>query len=120
MMEQTILISLKRSRISIARKIIETLGNPSHILLLVSPEQRTVAISSSDAMDKRAHKIPNPARPREVDLHSKLLIQTIYRISDDWDENCSYKVRGGYIKGENIFRFHIDDATPFIGGKNAN
>ena len=120
MMEQTILISLKRSRISIVRKIIETLGNPSHIILLVSPERRTVAISLSDGTDKRAHKVPNPVRPREVDLHSKLLVQSIYRISDGWDENCSYKVRGGYIKDENLFRFHIDNATPFTGGKNAN
>jgi len=44
MKQPTILLGLKRYRITITRKTLQMIGNPAYILLLVKPEEKTWSI----------------------------------------------------------------------------
>ena len=44
----TILVDLKKCRIRIHKSTLHSIGEPDHILLLVNPKERTLAILSSD------------------------------------------------------------------------
>jgi hypothetical protein len=110
----TILIDLKKNRITITRKTLQAIGSPEYILLLVSPEERTLVISPGDSSDKRAHRVPplkaEAIRKREVELYSKPLMKSILSISSGWQDSLSYKIHGDIINGENILRFPIGNA----------
>lgn len=112
--QPTILIDLKKNRIMITRATLQKIGNPAYILLLVSPEERTLVVSHGDSSDKRAHRVPllkpDVKRKREVGLYSKSLMTNILSISGGLQNNLSYRIQGDIIHGENILRFYVDKA----------
>ena len=114
--QPTILLGLKRDRITITRRTLQMIGNPAYILLLVKPEERSLVISHGDSADKRAHRVPplkpDAKRKREVELYSKPLMQSIVNISGGLQGNFSYRIQGDIIPDENILRFYIDKAEP--------
>jgi hypothetical protein len=114
--QPAILIDLKKNRITITRSTLQMIGNPEYILLLVSPEERTLVVSHGDSSDKRAHRVPplppDAVRKREFALHSKSLMQSILSISNGWQDSISYKIRGDLIRDENILRFPVMNAEP--------
>jgi len=114
--QQTILLDLKKNRISITRKTLHEIGNPVYILLLVKPEERTLVISHGDSADRRAHRIPplkpDEKRKRGIELYSKSLMASIVSISGGLWDNLSYRIQGGIIPYENILRFYVDKAEP--------
>ena len=117
--DKIILIDPKKNRISIPRKNILCIGNPSHILLLVNPEERTLIVSQGDESDKRSNRVPllKGERNREVELYSKSLIQSILSITKRWQDGFAYRTVGEYIPSENILRFYIDELRPFVRGR---
>lgn len=110
--QPTILIDLKKNRIIITWKTLQVIGNPEYILLLVNPEERTLLISHSDSSDKRAHRIPpiESERKRKIEFYSKSLLKSILGITDGWQDNFSYKIKGDVIQGENILRFPVGNS----------
>lgn len=121
--QQRILLDLKKNRIFIPRKTLNEIGNPTYILLLVKPEERTLVISHGDSEDKRAHRIPTlnleENRCRKVELYSKSLIASIVSMSGGFLlDNSSYKIQGDVIPDENILRFHIDKAESISKQRN--
>jgi len=117
-MQPTILIDLKKNRISITRTTLQMIGSPAYILLLVSPVERTLVVLHGDSVDRRAHRVPSlkpeAARKREVVIYSKALMQNILSISSGWKESLSYKIQGDYIRGENILRFHVGSSESML------
>lgn len=114
--QPTILLDMKKNRISITRKTLQEIGNPAFILLLVKPEERTIVISHGDSSDKRAHRIPplkpDAKRKHTIELYSKSLMTGILRISRGLQDNLSYRIWGGIIPYENLLRFYVDKAEP--------
>ena len=117
-MNITILISLSKNRISITRNTLSLIGNPSHILLMVNPEDRTLVVSQGSSSDIRSHKVPvlKANMKREVELYSKPLILRILSIADDWEDNASYRLPGEFIQVENLLRFHIEKSEMYLRG----
>lgn len=112
----TLLLDLKKNRISITRKTLQEIGNPEYILLLVKPEERTLVISHGDSADKRAHRVPllkpDTKKKHTIELYSKSLMTNILSISDGLHDNLSYRIQGNIIPYENIIRFYMDKAEP--------
>lgn len=106
----SIRIDLRRYRIIITKKAHRLMGEPKYILLLVNPDERTLAIIHSDETERRAHHI-RKSKCGEIELNSKGLLKTMLSLSDNWQDNYSYKIYGTVSEGDNIMKFNIDDAV---------
>jgi hypothetical protein len=112
----SIRIDLRKSRIVISRKAVNALGEPQYILLLVNPEERTLALLESDETERRAHRI-RKNKDSEIELYSKSLLEALFAISGKWQENSSYRLYGEFIPSEKIVKFRIDSALLASGAE---
>ena len=110
----TLCIDLKRNRIRIHKTTLHMLGDPSYIQLLVNPQSGLIAIRRSSSVDHYKHRI----RPQFFtsdncyELTSKLLLDNICSLFDDFDKSHSYRIRGTFIPKECIAQFALKDSVP--------
>lgn len=107
-----LLIDLKKCRIRIHRNTIKVLGEPQYVMLLVNPEERSIALSRSDTSEKRAHKIPGPRKNgrQEYEFYSRSLVRNLSRLNERWHEPGKYRMNGEYVANEGIVVFRMDQA----------
>lgn len=112
--ESAILIDLKKRRIRIHENTIRTLNNPEYIVLLVHPEERTLAVMCSQPSDKRAHRVPSKTgeRCKSYELYSTSLIQNLLSLNPEWLDNFSYRMVGQPITNKGMVMFHMSQASP--------
>ena len=112
-----ILIDLKKDRIRIYKKTLHSIGDPEYILLLVNPEERTLAILRSDRFDLRSHRIPlSRLKDRQcIELYSKTLVKDLFDMCAVWQENNLYRMYGDIIKKEGIAQFYINESELVFG-----
>ena len=105
-------IDLKKHRIRIHRNTMRILGEPKYVLIMVNPEERTIALSRSAASEKRAHKIPPPRKDgrQEYEFYSTSLVQSLSRLNKYWHESGKYRMNAEYIATEGIVVFRMDQA----------
>ena len=108
-----ILIDLKKYRIRIHKNSLRSIGDPNYILLLVNPEERTLAILRSDRTDPRAHHMTTAslANKKSFELYSRSLIKSLRDICSDWQDSQSYRLYGEIIPNEGVARFHMSEAV---------
>jgi len=109
-----ILIDLKKKRIRIHRSTLRAIGEPGHVLLLVNPDARTVAVMSTNASDKRGHKVyTSPESNRKAyELYSTSLIRNLSILNPSWQEPYKYRIQGEMIPNEGTVVFRMDTAIP--------
>jgi hypothetical protein len=107
-----LLIDLKKCRIRIHRNTMKVLGDPEYVMLLVNPEERTIALSKSTAREKRSHKIPAPRKDgrHEYEFYSRGLVQNLSQLNAHWCEPSKYRMNGEYVINESIVVFRMDQA----------
>jgi hypothetical protein len=107
-----ILVDLKKHRIRIHKNTLQAIGNPGYVLLLVNPEDRTLAVLGSDSSDTRAHKITQTSVNRNsIELYSRSLVRNLRVLCDDWQNNQSYRLYGEIIPNEGVAQFHMDKSV---------
>lgn len=109
----TILVDLKKCRIRIHKNTLHSIGDPDHILLLVNPVERTLAVLSSDNSDTRAHKINKVSSSNQkcIELYSQSLVKNLLNLCSYWQENHSYRLYGEIISNEGVAQFHMDKSV---------
>lgn len=112
-----ILVDLKKCRIRIHKNTLHSIGNTGYVLLLVNPENRTLAVLSSDGTDPRAHKTRALANQKSIELYSKSLIRNLRSLCCDWHNNQSYRLYGEIIINEGVALFHMDKSVLLNRGK---
>lgn len=114
-----ILIDLKKCRIRIHKNTLHSIGNPENILLLVNPEERTLAILCSDRSDPRAHHISwdSLVGKKSFELYSRSLVKSLRDIFSDWDDNQSYRMYGEIIVNEGVAQFRMAESVVMKGVK---
>jgi hypothetical protein len=114
-----ILIDLKKCRIRIHKKTLHSIGDPDNILLLVNPEERTLAILCSTHSDPRAHHIrwATLVNKKSFELYSTSLINSLRDICCDWQDNQSYRIYGDIIPSGGVAKFHMADCILVKGVK---
>ena len=107
-----ILVDLKKYRIRIHKNTLHAIGNPNHILLLVNPEERTLAIMCSDHFDPRAHHVAKTSflNNKSFELYSRSLVNSLNDICSNWQNNQSYRICGEIIPNEGVAWFHMVDS----------
>ncbi len=112
-------IDLRKYRIRIHRKTLHSIGDPDYVLLLVNPEERTLAILGSSRSDPRAHRINKDllTDKKSFELYSRSLVENLRDVCSDWQENQSYRMYGEIILNEGIARFQMSDAVQSKGAE---
>ncbi len=107
-----ILVDLKKSRIRIHKNTLRAIGNPGYVLLMVNPENRTLAVLGSDSTDPRAHKITLTAvNQKSIELYSRSLVRNLRVLCSEWQNNQSYRLYGEIISNEGVAQFHMDKSV---------
>ena len=112
-------VDLKKHRIRIHKNTLRSIGNPDYVLLLVNPEDRTLAILRSNRFDPRAHHIIMTTRTA-IELYSRSLTKSLRDICSTWQDNQSYRMYGKTILVEGVAQFHMDDSILVNWAKSLN
>ena len=112
-------VDLKKHRIRIHKNTLRSIGNPDYVLLLVNPEDRTLAILRSNRSDPRAHHITLTNRTA-IELYSRSLTKSLRDICNTWQDNQSYRMYGKTILVEGVAQFHMDDSVLVNWAKSLN
>jgi len=108
-----ILIDLKKYRIRIHKNTLRSIGDPDYILLLVNPEERSLAILRSDRSDTRAHHIAwaSLAKRKSFEVYSRSLVKSLHEVCSNWQDNQSYRLYGEIIPNEGAAQFHMTESV---------
>ena len=103
-------VDLKKYRIRINKNTLHSIGDPDYVLLLVNPEERTLAVLRSNRSDPRAHPITKAsiATRKSFELYSRSLTKSLRDICSNWQDNQSYRMYGEIIPSEGVAQFHMD------------
>lgn len=115
-----ILVDLKKYRIRIHKNTLRSIGTPDYVLLLVNPEERTLAILRSDRSDPRAHHL-NMAlfenNRSSFEMYSRSLVKKLRDVCSSWQDNQSYRLYGEIIPHEDMARFYMSEAVLVNGAE---
>jgi len=114
-----ILVDLKKYRIRVHKNTLHSIGDPNYVLLLVNPEDRTLAILRSNSSDLRAHQITKSSimDKKPFELYSRSLVKSLRDLCSDWQDNQSYRLYGEIISNEGVAQFHMDKSVLVNGAK---
>ena len=109
----SILVDLKKYRIRIHKNTLHSIGDPAYVLLLVNPEERTLAILSSNKSESQAHKITKASllNKKSFELYSRSLVKSLRDLCSNWQDNQSYRIYGKIISNEGVAQFHMDESV---------
>ena len=104
-------VDLKKHRIRINKNTLHSIGDPDYVLLLVNPEERTLAILRSNRSDPRAHHITQASivNRKPFELYSRSLTKSLRDICSNWQDNQSYRMYGEIISSEGVAQFHMNE-----------
>ena len=107
-----ILVDLKKHRIRIHKITLHSMGDPDYVLLLVNPEERTLAILRSNRSDPRAHHITKASieNKKSFELYSRSLTKRLRDICSNWQDNKLYRMHGEIIPSVGVAQFHMDES----------
>ena len=114
-----ILVDLKKYRIRIHKNTLRSIGTPNYVLLLVNPEERTLAILRSDRSDPRAHHITmaSSTNKKSFELYSRSLVKSLRDLCSSWQDSQSYRLYGEIITNEGMARFYMSKAVLVNGAE---
>ena len=112
-----ILVDFKKYRIRIHKNTLLALGNPNYVLILVNPEERTLAVLRSGLSDPRAYRITTTSLEanKSVELYSRALVKNLCDVFSGWHDRQSYRLYGEIIPSEGIARFSMPEAELVTG-----
>ena len=119
LIKPSIMIDLKKNRIRIHQNTLYAIGNPDYVLLLVNPDECTLAILKSTRSDPKAHPITKKSHTnkKSFELYSRSLTKSLREICIHWQDNQLYRLYGKIIFNEGIAQFHMDDSILISGAK---
>jgi len=112
----TISIDQKKKRIRIYKSMLQQLGFPKYIQLLVNPNNKFVAIKGVNVQvpGDQTERI----RPLELmakdsyELYSKAFIEKLCQVYGQLKPNCTYRLTGNIVLSHNMAVFAVDTLTP--------
>ena len=109
-----LVVDLKKQRIRIRRTTIHQLGDPEYIQLLVSPEDRIVAIRAVDqeTSGDQTHWIGGKLRShsgRSIDIHSRSFMEALASLGN------SYALSGAILASNRMAVFQLKTIRKMSG-----
>ena len=115
-----LVVDLKKQRIRIRRTTIHQLGDPEYIQLLVSPEDRIVAIRAVDqeTSGDQTHWIGGKLRShsgRSIDIHSRSFMEALASHVDGLGFGNSYALSGAILASNRMAVFQLKTIRKMSG-----
>jgi len=109
----SICIDLKKSRIRLHKKALQSIGTPPYILLLVNPVERTLVIQSTNHADRKGHHLSWAAAKNRssFEIYSRELIGKLRILCGEWHEDCSYRMYGQIVGNGTALAFGMDSSV---------
>ena len=108
-----ILFDFKKNRIRIHKNTLRALNNPSHVLLLVNPINKLVAVKGNDGTDARAHRVTQRISPSQsFEIYSSSLLHQL-RQCIEWSDSSTYRILGNRVDNQDLVQFSINESFPF-------
>lgn len=110
--ESDILINTKG--ITISRGVIEEMGFPSHVRMMIDNENKVFAIQACKQTDENAYRFSKPKGEQKKPVYCHIIaIRNIIRdlMADSWSEKDSYRIKGIYYKDAKAMVFNLKAAT---------
>ena len=111
-LKPAISVNLRKNQIRIHKDTLHSIGNPYYIILLVNPNERTMAVLPSDISDTKAHHISNSAlvKKKSFEIYSMSLIQNLRNLCNHWEDNKTYRIYGEKTLSKDFIRFKMAEA----------
>lgn len=115
----SIALDWKKNRIRITRPVMESLGNPPYIQLLVNPNGRALAVR---ALQMKSKDIPceivryEGADERYIEMYSTLLFEKLSNSFSQFDKKATYKVFGEVLLPQRVAIFDLMDYKKLENG----
>ena len=112
------ILDFGRSRVRLHKKTLRFIGDPEYILLLVSPEERTIAIARSDNSDLRAYRIQWTSfsiKKQHIEVQNRCLMRSLLELCANCQGSHTYRIYGECIPGGEIMRFDLEN--PIMSNK---
>lgn len=106
-------ISLKKPLIRIYKSTLHLIGTPTHVLLMINPNEKTLVIHPSDKSDLKAHYVAKylAKNKKSIELYSTSLIKQLKCLCPNLEDGQAYKFFGKYIPTDGIVEFNMQGAT---------
>lgn len=116
--EATLSIDMKKYRLRIYKSTLNLLGPPKHIQLLVSPNEKVIAIRGLEKRCKESHEVSfTHMKPdNSYELYSKELVMTLMSLIPDLEKNITYRLTGEVHIEQKIVFFPLDTIQRVEGG----
>ena len=103
-------ISYRRIKIRIHRSTIRALGFPTHIRLLMNPNDLKLAVQACDKSERRSFKVPKNlfVDSGRFEITSIALLRLILKYTD-WEEGKAYKLYGETSVQERLVLFDLKE-----------
>lgn len=117
LIKPAISVDLKKYRLRIHKNTLHAIGDPEYILLLVNPNEHTLAVLCSNHTDPRSHRIvwASLSRKKSFELYSRSLVKSLRSVCNDWQDNQSYRMYGEIISNEGVAQFHMANSVLVTG-----
>lgn len=108
-------IDCKRFRIRLHGSTLESLGHPTHVVLIINPEDMTIGIMGTNKNEPGAHKLYFTSRgDKNVEMCSRALLSEISRVCNEIEIGKSYRIEGRKIPNKNVVMFDILNYTELV------
>ena len=110
-MKPVISIDFKKDRIRVHKITLHLIGDPEYILLLVNPEERTIAIVKSEHSVPKAIRIPKLIYADEhcFEIYSKTLLAGLMKLCAQWKNNKTYRIEGEVVRDGEVTVFNTNN-----------
>lgn len=112
-----IALDIRQNRIRIHKTVMQSLGFPKYIQLLVNPNKKHIAIRGVDVAvpGDQTERI----KPQELmagdcyELHSKSLLWKLFRFVGSPDPSYTYRLTGNFVSEFNLVVFPTSTLTKY-------
>ena len=117
----SLLIDFSKFRVCIHTRVLSALGNPDYILLMVNPNEKSIAIMRGTAKCTDAHRIVYDKLKdgRCCEIYSRSFVKKLLEICPDWRVKSTYRLSGNVIPGKSIAVFSMIGAEELRVNKEA-
>ena len=113
-----LVIDPKKSRLRIYKQTLALLDNPQYIQLLINPEKKIILLCPATSYQSACERIKweQLSESKCCEIYSTSFVGKLMLLSNDWDENMSYKAKDYYVSHGRcrVFNFTFPDKGVLI------
>lgn len=112
LLKPAVSVNQRKNLIRIHKDTLYSIGDPYYILLLVNPDECTIAIQPTDSSDTKAHHISKSSliKKKSFEIYSMSLVQNLRKLCTHWEGNKTYRIYGEKVNNKNLIIFKMSDA----------